>query len=59
VATTGTSRSIRALQVPAIEMSVDEIESILLLESQLDRQAERRVGVVAETDRAKSPGAPS
>ena len=36
-------------------MSVDEIESILLLESQLDSQAERRVGVVAEADRAKRP----
>src|SRR5664279_1555739 len=37
-------------------MSVDEIESILLLESQLDVQTERRVGFVAEIDRAKSPG---
>src|SRR5664280_3567966 len=37
-------------------MSVDEIESMLLLESQVDVQTERRVGFVAEIDRAKSPG---
>jgi hypothetical protein len=48
-------RAPRELQVPRTEMGVDEIESILLLEDQLDRPAERRSGVVAEADRAKGP----
>src|ERR1035437_5708239 len=43
------------LEVPRTDMRVDEVETVLLVQDQLNRPAKRRGGVVAEADRAKRP----